>query len=274
MSSSILKSRHKVVVPTRPLRSLADALVPLEQLAKTSESLLAQPLGGFTVDGQTYTVPRYVFIGPKGGGDPIRLGLFGGIHGDVAAGVHALSGLLAWLHINPELATDYYLFVYPLCNPTGYEDRSQHSRSGKDLDRESWSESKEPELQLLQAELSRQPFHGLVELHAQKNSPEFLGYTSSSTLAQHVLEPAISAAGHVLGQQSHRPANSKLSAGKIVNRTKPYWRLARTKSPAPFEIRLEVPYLVEPQLQQEAFTVGLLTFLAEYKIFMAFAPNL
>jgi len=47
----------------------------------------------------------------------------------------------------------YELHVYPLVNPTGYEDGTRHSRSGKDLNREFWRGSNEPEVALLEKEI-------------------------------------------------------------------------------------------------------------------------
>ena len=47
--------------------------------------------------GRAYELPRYLFIGPKGGDDMIRVGLFAGIHGDEPEGVHALIQFLTVL---------------------------------------------------------------------------------------------------------------------------------------------------------------------------------
>ena len=107
----------------------------------------------FETGGETYTLPRYLFVGPKGGDTPIRLGIFAGIHGDEPEGVRAVVQFLKLLEAKPELASGYYLSVYPVCNPTGFEDGTRHSRSGKDLNREFWGNSNEPEVRLLQAEL-------------------------------------------------------------------------------------------------------------------------
>ena len=57
------------------------------------------------------------------------------------------------LEAKPELAAGYYLSLYPVCNPTGFEDGTRFSRSGKDLNREFWKNSDQPEVRLLQAEL-------------------------------------------------------------------------------------------------------------------------
>ena len=130
---------RKNVVPAP--RSLAELLAPLESIAARSPSLIANRGAQFACGGQGYELPRYLFIGPKGGEDAIRLGIFAGIHGDEPEGVHALIQFLKLLEARPELATGYCLFVYPVCNPTGFEDRTRHARSGKDLIREFWNGS-------------------------------------------------------------------------------------------------------------------------------------
>ena len=78
--------------PPRPLgrRSIPELLAPLERIATRSTSLLANHGARFESNGDTYELPRYLFIGPKGGDEPIRIGLFAGIHGDEPEGVHAL----------------------------------------------------------------------------------------------------------------------------------------------------------------------------------------
>jgi predicted deacylase len=132
----------------RRTRSLTDLLAPVEELASHSASLLSKPLAPFQVDGDDYQIPRYLFIGPRGGDDPIRLGIFAAIHGDEPEGANALVQLLHVLEERPELARDFFLFVYPVCNPTGYEDRTRFSRAGFDLNREFWNNSHQPEVRI------------------------------------------------------------------------------------------------------------------------------
>src|SRR6185369_7018446 len=104
----------------------------------------------FESHGREYNLPRYVFLGPKGGGDTIRIGIFATIHGDEPEGTLGLIRFLQELTKNPGLAQGYVLFLYPLCNPTGFEDNTRHSRSGKDLNREFWQNSPEPEVRYLE----------------------------------------------------------------------------------------------------------------------------
>src|SRR5271166_4204692 len=88
-------------------RSIADLLAPLEKLAVNSPNLVANHEARFDVDGEAYEMPRYLFVGPKGGDTPIRVGIFAGVHGDETEGIHAIIQFIRMLESRPELATGY-----------------------------------------------------------------------------------------------------------------------------------------------------------------------
>src|SRR5580704_4939065 len=102
------KTRSSVPAP-RARRSISDLLAPLEKIAAGSPNLVANHGAPFEVAGEFYGVPRYLFVGPRGGGSPIRLGLFAAIHGDEPEGAHALVQFLKLLEARPELAAGYCL---------------------------------------------------------------------------------------------------------------------------------------------------------------------
>ena len=124
-----------------PRRSIADLLAPLDQIATDSPNIIVNRDARFEVDGESYVLPRYLFIGPKSGDAPIRIGIFAAIHGDEPEGAYAAVRFLQFLENYADLAAGYCLSVYPVCNPTGFEDNTRHSRRGKDLNREFWSKS-------------------------------------------------------------------------------------------------------------------------------------
>ena len=177
-----------IVKPARKARrSIADLLAPLEKIAANSPNLVANHDAKFEVNGESYELPRYLFVGPRGGDTPIRVGIFAGIHGDEPEGVHAIVQFIQLLEAHPELATGYYLSFYPVCNPTGFEDATRHSRRGKDLNREFWKNSTEPEVRLLQAELQSRSFQGLISLHTDDTSDGFYGFASGATLTKSLI---------------------------------------------------------------------------------------
>ena len=267
------KTAAKSVRP--PRRDLAELLAPLEKIAETSPNLVANHDARFEVDGEECVLPRYLFVGPRGGDVPIRIGIFAGIHGDEPEGVHALIQFIKVLEAKPELATGYYLSFYPICNPTGLEDNTRHSRAGKDLNREFWRNSNEPEVRLLQAELISRSFQGLISLHTDDTSAGFYGFAHGATLTKNLIQPALAAAEQFL-PRDERPVIDGFAARKGVIRES-YEGILNAPPrvrPRPFEIILETPTGPSEFHKQSAFVAALQTILLEYHKFIAYAPNL
>ena len=256
-------------------RSIADLLAPLERIAAESSNLVADHGAQFKSDGQIYELPRYLFIGPKGGDDMIRVGLFAGIHGDEPEGVHALIQFLSLLENKPELATGYCLFAYPVCNPTGFEDRTRHARGGKDLNREFWNGSVEPEVRLLQSELVAHSFHGIISLHTDDSSHGFYGFAHGAMLTKSLVEPALQAAEQFLPRNGNETIDGFRARNGIIRDTYPGVLSAPPKvRPRPFEVILETPQTPPNYMKEAAFVAALRMILAQYREFIAYAPNL
>jgi len=256
-------------------RSLADLLAPLEKIAGTSPNLVANHDAKFEVNGESYELPRYLFVGPRGGDTPIRIGIFAGIHGDEPEGVHAIIQFIQLLEARPELATGYYLSFYPVCNPTGFENSTRHARSGKDLNREFWKNSREPEVHLLQAELQSRSFQGIISLHTDDTSAGFYGFVSGATLTKNLIKPALAAAEKFL-PRDERPVIDGFAArhGVIFDGYEGILSAPPKARPRPFEIILETPATPPEYLKELAFVAALQTILLEYSKFIAYAPNL
>jgi len=169
-TTPVMKTSHVDLHEPRRRRSIPDLLEPAEIIAANSVNLLRNHGAQFEIEGEPYELPRYLFIGPKGGDEPVRIGIFAGIHGDEPEGSKALIRFISLLEASPEIARGYCLFLYPVCNPTGYEDHTRISRRGRDLNREFWNNSKEPEVALLQSELWTHAFHGIISLHTDDTS--------------------------------------------------------------------------------------------------------
>jgi len=256
-------------------RSIAELLAPLEAITANSPNLVANHEARFEAGGESHELPRYLFVGPRGGDTPIRIGIFAGIHGDEPEGVHALVRFIQLLEARPELAAGYYLSFYPVCNPTGFQDGTRFSRSGKDLNREFWRGSSEPEVRLLEAELVSRSFQGLISLHTDDTSDGFYGFAHGATLTKHLIEPALSAAEKFLPRNG-RPVIDGFNARRGVIRDSYAGILSGPPKlrPRPFEIILETPAAPPEFLKELAFVASLETILAEYRKFIAYAPNL
>ncbi len=205
----------------------------------------------------------------------MRIGIFAGIHGDEPEGVHALIRFLGNLLQDPELGRGYCFFAYPICNPTGFEDRTRHSRNGKDLNREFWRESAEPEVRFLESELAAHSFHGIISLHTDDTSDGFYGFARGATLTRHLIGPALEAAAEYLPVNRNaqidgfRARNGVIRSGYAGVLSPP----PKVK-PRPFEIILETPAAAPAYLKETALLAALRTVLIRYKEFIAFAPNL
>ena len=261
--------------PLRWRRSITNLLAPLDQIAVHSPNLVVNHEAKFDADGETYELPRYLFVGPKGGDTPIRIGIFAGIHGDEPEGAHAIVQFIKLLEAKPELVAGYYLSFYPVCNPTGFEDGTRFSRGGKDLNREFWKNSDQPEVRLLQAELVSHSFHGIISLHTDDTSSGFYGFAHGATLTKHLIEPALQAAEKLLARNERQVIDGfRARNGVISDKYDSILSAPPKVRPRPFEIILETPAAPPAFVKECAFVVALKTILTEYRKFIAYAPNL
>jgi predicted deacylase len=188
------QKEHVESQPKRRRRSIEELLAPLEAEAAESPNLVIDRRARFTAEGEAYEIPRYLFIGPEGGDAPLSIGIFAAIHGDEPEGAYAAVHFLKLLEQRPELARGYCLSVYPVCNPTGFEDGTQHSRAGKDLNREFWKNSSEPEVRYLELELQAGSFDGIISLQTDNTAAGIYGIARGALLTRQLIEPALQAA--------------------------------------------------------------------------------
>ena len=262
-------------VRSSPYRSLETLTAPFAGIACRSTSLIAGQPGRFELASQSHDLPRYLLLGPAGGAEPLRIGIFAGVHGDEPASSFALLRFVRLLEENPQIARGYCLFLYPVCNPTGFEDNTRQSRRGKDLNREFWSKSSEPEVGLLQAELVSHSFHGIISLHVDDTSDGFYGIVNGATLARNLIEPALKAADAFLPLDKRGLIDGFPARNSVVRDSFPGVLSAPpVVRPRPFEIILEAPKGRPAFLTEYAFAAALQSILAGYRKFIAYAQNL
>lgn len=261
--------------PHVPPRSISSLLEPLEQLTAASSNLMRGNIGVVESDGVSYEIPRYVFLGPKGGDEPIRLAIFAGIHGDEPEGVHAAVKFLTMVDRRPDVATGYCLFLYPICNPTGFADRTRLNRNGKDLNREFWKGSRQPEVQALEAELKECRFHGLIALHTDSDSPGFYGYAHGATFTRELVLPALAAVEPFMPINREEVIDGfRARDGIVGGKFDGILTAPPDVKPAPFETILETPSAPPAYLKEAALIAGIRSIMISYREFIAYAPNL
>ncbi|HKB91823.1 MAG TPA: succinylglutamate desuccinylase/aspartoacylase family protein [Opitutaceae bacterium] len=256
-------------------RDLRTLFGPLYELAEQSTRVLGTLAGTFTEKKKRHAIPRFLFSGPEGGQDSVKIGLFAGLHGDEPAGCTALVRLLLDLANDPELATGYDLMVYPVCNPIGYLSGKRENGRGKDLNREFWRSSIQPEIKILEAELRLHQFNGIITLHADDTCDGLYGYAHGATLNEALLKPALAVSERFLPRDSRtRIDGFEANNGIICTCFDGVLAAPPEQHPAPFDIIFETPANASLDLQVEASLSALHTILAEYRGFIAQGADL
>jgi hypothetical protein len=255
--------------------TIRQLLLPLLTQAVYSRCLRADAVGAWHVGIESHWLPRFHFQRTTIRKQRIKVGIFAGVHGDEPAGILGLMDFVRELDENPELGRGFELWLYPMCNPTGYLAGTRESASGVDLNREFWRNSGEPEVQLLEKEIAARQFDGIISLHSDDTSPGFYGYARGSVLANQLLVPALTAAE----QAQPRDARQLIDGFRAVNGIihdcyDGILSAPPTQHPQPFEIILESPAHSPLANQRQAMALALQSILSEYLKFIAYGGEL
>ena len=250
-------------------------LKPLLDLVEKSDYLVGGSVGQFLVDQSVYQIPRFIFMGPTGGGDTIRLAIFAGLHGDEAEGAEALVELLQELEAAPQAARGFHIYAYPICNPFGFAARTRGNADGEDLAGEFWNGSSQPEVYYLERELGVLRFHGVISLQAQNHSGGFLVDTKSDILNRALAQPAIQSAqrfmpGSILITESDTASLRASPKPSLPD----FLTVTDELIPAPFELHVGIPKLAPRPSQIRGAVGALKSILDTYRSLLAIAQNL
>lgn len=260
---------------TKQRRSVRSLLRPLDELARGSEHLFAAHVPFQDLMGIQSFLPKYLFAGPGDKGSYLRVGIFAGIHGDEESGVQAIAEYIHHLHAEPERARGYELFFYPVCNLYGYREDSRWSRSGKDLNREFWKGSEEIEVTLLEAQLRKLRFDGLIALHTDDGSPGLYGFVKGHELTRYVLDPALDKAAEYLPRNFEKSIdNFEANNGIIEQGYEGILTAPPEQKPKPFEVVFETPHLAPLDIQVKAHIAAVQTILDRFKVLISEAQNI
>ena len=253
-------------------KNFRQTLAPLQ---KGRAPWLPTTLGSWAVGSDDYRLEQYLFVGPRGGGDYLRVGIFAGIHGDETAGVYAAIRFLLELAQHPDLARGYEVYVYPLCNPSGFEEGTRHSRSGRDLNREFWLGSREPEVGLLERQIRTLRFDGIISLHADNDSPGLYAFALGAQVTKYVVEPALRAAEKILPRNCDATIDNFTARNGLIRKGYPGMLCAAPEArPRPFEIVFETPHHADHEKQIEANLIFLRHALEQYQQLQAVGQDL
>jgi protein MpaA len=254
-------------------------LLYFNNLVETSRHLLGKSTRNFEIQGEQIQLSRFVWSGPAAGNDPFRLGLFATINGDEPEGALALARLINSLERDPDPARGYVLYLYPVCNPTGFADKTRLSRAGNALNRLFWTGSSAPEVRFLESEIWMQAFHGIINLRSDADSEGLYGFASGSVLSESLLEPALQAAETFLPRNRRRqiegtPARRGIVYSRLYSGSAGSLGAVPGLQHPPFEIVLTTPRSASIHRQVEAQHAALSAILAEFRYLQAIAQNI
>ncbi len=268
-------------VATRPCADAHALLAPLRALAQAGDAragragLQIETIARFAHEGADQAIVRVRLTGPYAGHDPIRLGLFAGIHGDEPAGCSALVDFAIALAADPARLAGFELFIYPVVNPSGYERGTRANHAGKDLNREFWRGSTEVEVRAIERELRAHAFHGIITLHADDTCEGVYGYAHGRTLNEALLAPALTAAKPFLPIDARGVIDGfPARAGLICDCFPGVLSAPPEQQPKPFDLIFETPACASLAQQVSATVAALDAIIATYPGFIAYAQDL
>jgi len=160
----------------KKIRNYYDILARLQSALDGSAS--RHDLGTIRTPSDGYPLIRIVL----GQGNPYRVLISAGIHGDEPAGVETVCTFLEQGG-NLLAKGPWEISVLPCINPFGYEHGTRNNYEGKDLNRE-FKNSDPPREVSLVRDGTPFPFHLTLELHEDVDSPGYYLYQKTATARQ------------------------------------------------------------------------------------------
>jgi hypothetical protein len=249
-----------------------DLLDILFDVSSHSESLMAAR-HSVRVGGCDFDIPKFMLLGRRSGGKPIRIALFGGIddHGSLD-GIAAITRLLMQAELNPSLARDYALFAYPLVNVFEYR---RAETPLEPFDRRFAWERPDGDVRFFRSELRKWRFDGILTLRTDPAAAAFRATVRSELLAREVVRPALERVETVT-PVNRRPI--KVRPGDMRARLADYAQGRLTPPPElrpyPFEAELFAPGAASRELCIRSLFIAAHEILRNYRRLLAHAPDI
>jgi hypothetical protein len=167
---------HAPLPPAREPASLNDALARLTELATHSSHIFASPLGPFTHGDESFTLPRFLFVGENAAEEAWRIGIYAGLDGTDTRSALAVLRALERFALEPVLGHSFNLVFYPVTNPSGFADGTKRTRAGHLLSDHHWASSPAPELHWLERDARSLQFHGVILVQSDPETDEIQGW--------------------------------------------------------------------------------------------------
>ncbi len=179
LTSANLSHSHLFGQPRRPPArepaSLDAALTRLTELATHSSHIFASPLGPFNHGEESFTLPRFLFVGENAAEEAWRIGIYAGLDGTDTRSALAVLRALERFALEPALGHSFNLVFYPVTNPSGVADGTKRTRAGHLLSDQNWADSRAPELHWLERDARALQFHGVILVQSDPETDEIHG---------------------------------------------------------------------------------------------------
>ncbi|HEX8311056.1 MAG TPA: hypothetical protein VF614_07055 [Chthoniobacteraceae bacterium] len=262
-------------VPVSPAPHVGDlcpeSIEPVFDVARESVSLLASR-HSVTLEGKALDIPKFMLLGQRGGGKPIRLAIFGGLDAGLPDTSAAISRLFLQLELNPALAKDYALFGYPLVNLQGFTEAREPLRK---FEARYASDEIHGDVGFFKAELRKWFFDGLVVLRTDLQATAFHATVRSEVIAREVVEPTLRSLSASL-PVTERPVRLRHEDRQARLADYAHGRLAPPADirPYPFEIELSAPGSLSSEERIRGLFLTLHEVLRNYRKLISHAQNL
>jgi hypothetical protein len=144
-----------------------------------------------------------------------------------------------------------------------------------DLNREFWRDSGQPEILIIESELRKYRFDGLIALHADDSCEGTYGYSHGNAMEDSLLKPALIAAGDVLPRDQRASIDGfHAHEGIISDCFQGILAPPPEQQPRPFNLIFETPAKVPLDIQAAAHVAALDAILATYRAYISYANDL
>lgn len=221
-----------------PPLELANLLAPMFDAAAESSSLIASR-HTIQLAGHSYDLPKFLLLGQRGGGQPIRLALFAGLDAGSFETTVALTRLLLQFELNPALARDYALFGYPVVNLRGFDTPAEPLRA---FEARYARDTSDADVQFFKSQLADWSFDGLLSLRVAPKATGFSATVRSEVLAREVVQPSLEAIAGKLPLDA-RPVRLRTSDryARLADHAHGKLSAPPSAAPHPFEIEIFAP---------------------------------
>ncbi len=263
--------------PTQqPLRVLpapitvTEIIAPLREAAEESSSLLARS-HLVQVNGREWSIPKFLLLGQRGGGLPIRIALFAGLDTGSTDTAVAVARLLLQCELSPSLARDYALFAYPAVNVEGLESQMK----SLELLEHRYSVSPEDEdVRFFESELKTWAFDGLLSLRSNPDAKAFCGVVAGEVIGNEVVRPALEAVAHAFPSRATPLLRSSDKHSRFAGGVLGEFIEAPSSRPRPFEIEIYAPGLLPFEQRVTGLFLIVQEILRNYRRMISHAANL